>query len=963
MKTRILFLLILTCNLSQTASGYENFFNIEYGYRRYTLHNGLPDMKIQCLHQDKDGFIWLGMNWGLARFDGFDFSFYQPKEKKLIVRIDKNNSEKLSFRSSRYSYYLTPQDTLYTTKQSDTLYLNKYNSRSLPFPYMIYENKEETCKYLMHCENEQLKEVLRLPELNKIEYRKVFLDNRSDILYIPMSEGVCLYDLNSKQKRFLKGADIESFLWHSTVGMLAFGQNGIYKITNTGFEQLFKHDFDFNLTAMEYPDGSIVFFDYHNLYRYKGGNLEKLAELSMITDMLLDREENLWVATYSGLYNFFQFDFQNYKLKDSDVVMSVLEDNENNIYFATLEGNLICKTETSEQKISFPRYGADIFSFSSGAAKNDNIFYFPTPAGIYIKDGKYFFFAKIPHYPFRKVEVTKQGNILSTATFLGVYECDKSGQPVSFWPDDKFQQPVCHALFDTNGGLIVTGTTGLSKTQGDSIHLFSNSKTKDSYVACTGKNGDVWIGSGSHLNLFRNDSIITVHTFINDVIKSMLLTNENHLLLANMHGLYIFDINTYNSNNKIQLSYYGQNNGLTILDPQMYGLYPGNNGTVWLTASDGVVTFEPSKLIRKTTPPVLIIQDSKISTDNVNWMEAGTEKSFSYKYCNVLFSFIGLKYSAVENVRYSWRLKGFQEEWSKPSRAKEASFNNLPPGDYVFEVYTDAGTDDSRSEIQQVQFSIKPAFWQTVWFPVVLILFLMLLTTGIALYIQRRKNRRLLEQLETEKELNELRIKSIRLRSIPHFNANVLSAIEYYIMNFSKEEANRLLNIYSEFIGRTLREVDKASRTLEEELEYTELYLKLEKLRFVDKFDYKIDISPEINSQIQIPNMVLHTYCENAIKHGFAGSVSNGMIHISVVKKENSVEVCVEDNGIGREAALANKNTRSTKQGLSILNRQIEIYNTFNKQKIAQKVVDLYDENKAIGTCFTITVPNGFIYR
>jgi sensor histidine kinase YesM len=74
-----------------------------------------------------------------------------------------------------------------------------------------------------------------------------------------------------------------------------------------------------------------------------------------------------------------------------------------------------------------------------------------------------------------------------------------------------------------------------------------------------------------------------------------------------------------------------------------------------------------------------------------------------------------------------------------------------------------------------------------------------------------------MQRLFLEKQLNDLRIKSIRLKAIPHFNANVLSAIEFYIMNRSKEEANRLLGIYSNFTYQTLREVDKASRSLQDE--------------------------------------------------------------------------------------------------------------------------------------------------
>jgi LytS/YehU family sensor histidine kinase len=222
----------------------------------------------------------------------------------------------------------------------------------------------------------------------------------------------------------------------------------------------------------------------------------------------------------------------------------------------------------------------------------------------------------------------------------------------------------------------------------------------------------------------------------------------------------------------------------------------------------------------------------------------------------------------------------------------------------------------------------------------------------------------LFEKLETEKQLNDLRIRSIRLRAIPHFNANVLAAIEYYIMNLSKTEALRLLGIYSRFTFQTLREVDKASRSLDEELEYVKMYLELEKLRFVDKFDYKIEVEPTVDAEnVQLPNMILHTYCENAVKHGLSSKNGDGVLNIKITQSDNWVSVSVEDNGVGREAAARNKNIPSSKQGLDILSRQIEIYNRFNETKINQKVDDLFTDGQPSGTRFTVEVPYGFVYQ
>jgi hypothetical protein len=386
------------------------------------------------------------------------------------------------------------------------------------------------------------------------------------------------------------------------------------------------------------------------------------------------------------------------------------------------------------------------------------------------------------------------------------------------------------------------------------------------------------------------------------------------------------------------------------------------NGTVFIPTIEKAISFHPENLLDKLLPPNMYLQSFMNSANNIHWKTSDKDNSkLDYKHKNIRFGYIGLSYTAAENVRYHYRLRGFQNDWSEPVKEREVTFNNLPPSDYVFEIYADAGTDESRSEIRSLAFTVRPAFWQTEWFIAACVVFLMLVGAGVALYIQRRRNRALLEKLRAEKELNELRISSIRLKAIPHFNANVLAAIEYYIANRTKDEAMRLLGIYSEFTFKTLSEVDKAARPLSEELAYVKMYLDLEKIRFLYKFDFSVEVEDDVDKSVQLPNMILHTYCENAVKHGLMPLKSGGRLAIRVSQHGQTVHVSVEDNGVGR-ARAANNPLHSSKQGLSILNRQIEIYNRFNRDKIVQQIDDLSSIGEPSGTRFSVEIPSNFIY-
>jgi len=89
---------------------------------------------------------------------------------------------------------------------------------------------------------------------------------------------------------------------------------------------------------------------------------------------------------------------------------------------------------------------------------------------------------------------------------------------------------------------------------------------------------------------------------------------------------------------------------------------------------------------------------------------------------------------------------------------------------------------------------------------------------------------------------------------------------------------------------------------------------------------------------------------------------SGGLLTINVSQRDRIVFVNVEDNGIVRENAGKNPYIHSTKQGLSILDRQIEIYNNFNRMKINRQVDDLFESGKPSGTCFKVEIPLDFVY-
>jgi sensor histidine kinase YesM len=112
--------------------------------------------------------------------------------------------------------------------------------------------------------------------------------------------------------------------------------------------------------------------------------------------------------------------------------------------------------------------------------------------------------------------------------------------------------------------------------------------------------------------------------------------------------------------------------------------------------------------------------------------------------------------------------------------------------------------------------------------------------------------------------------------------------------------------------------------------------------------------------------MLLHTYCQNAIKHGISPKDGPGNVTIEINKKTiddlQCIVVKVSDDGIGRKAA-ATLSTDSTKKGLTILMDQVALHNQTNPHPIHQHVTDLTDaEGLPAGTCYEMQIPVGYKY-
>jgi LytS/YehU family sensor histidine kinase len=175
--------------------------------------------------------------------------------------------------------------------------------------------------------------------------------------------------------------------------------------------------------------------------------------------------------------------------------------------------------------------------------------------------------------------------------------------------------------------------------------------------------------------------------------------------------------------------------------------------------------------------------------------------------------------------------------------------------------------------------------------------------------------------------------------------------------------ANKFISGFSRLIRQTLDFSSKQEISLEQELDYLSNYLELEKTRLENAFGWSISVADSVKpSEYHIPPMILQPFVENSVRHGLRFRRDrNGQVTIRI-KKENNYLVCVlEDNGIGRKAALQFKSVNSIEyqsKGMSLTAERIAMLNKDNVDKITMQIEDLEDDHhKALGTRVTINFP------
>jgi sensor histidine kinase YesM len=210
-------------------------------------------------------------------------------------------------------------------------------------------------------------------------------------------------------------------------------------------------------------------------------------------------------------------------------------------------------------------------------------------------------------------------------------------------------------------------------------------------------------------------------------------------------------------------------------------------------------------------------------------------------------------------------------------------------------------------------------------------------------------------------QMMELEAKALRAQMNPHFVFNCLNSIKSLIQQDEKEKSVTYLTTFSKLIRNLFNSADKKEINLHDEIETCKLYLQLEAMRFDTKFSYLVNVGQNIDlKSVQVPALIVQPFIENAIWHGIVPRSSGGSISLNILRNKDTIEVMIDDDGIGREASSLNRSASGLthqSKGVSLTQSRLELNNLLQQRQAKLQIIDKKDENGvATGTTIIITL-------
>lgn len=911
-------LFILICNYILLANDNKSLLLT----KNYSINNGLLSNNVTSCIQDFEGYMWFCTDKGLSKFDGHSFQNYELKKDinvdgELIFGYRNESKKEVWFFSTKGEF------VKYFNHQFSTVTINLESQKKIFFLGNIWNidgakihNESTGSTYFL--ENKIfIHYIFELEKNTVVINNKLYKADKNNLLKLDKDFGEFDVNIPVHLSSFSNSMTIEKNQVKNAKNTLIYFSNKIVENINVP-----------NLDVRNYVNfKDYLFFAGMSgglvIYDLKTKEYHKYLDEYVCHNVYLDKDGNIWVLTRNnGIF------IINYNANIGNI------DNTNifgfahaifpNILTGDHKGNVYLIDSTN--KILFKHSYVQELNFDYVRAIN----------GLIFKSNYYF----ISDLGFSKLDANFNSQLIHNMALRYLTKDSSS------------------IYFSTNKYLY-------KYYEGYKEIIYAGNNIKQLYNF----NNKIQVIQNDTIYNLTNDKIV-YYKYVKDIVKAY---SKDELIIYQTISDIIFNY----KNKKIVFNFTKYNFNYQIKKVKIQ-----NDSTFWIATSNGFVilkyrnnNFEYTHFNIETGTSSNIINDIEIVNDkvffatengftinNIYEFEKGNKKKYFQIITNLKedttyviaynkqlkINLSTLYFHSFKNIKYEYYLEKKDNKESKVEKITTIEpsilFTNLQAGDYVLHIKAINSSDVYSNNEVKISIKVLPPFYQTWWF-YSLIGFIFLIIIGLIIYIYINK-------IKTDNNIMRLQTLSLQSQMNPHFIFNSLNSINSFIYNNNKNEANVYLSKISHLIRKSLDYSTIRSISLYDEINLLKNYLEIEKMRFGDKLNYTINISPEIETEeIEVPPFFTQIMAENAILHGVSKIDKIGQIDIEFKLVQNQLIYMVKDNGKGIEIK---DNKEHQSKGLKLLNQRIQIFNRNSIENVL--VTNQIENNEIVGAISTLTL-------
>ena len=389
---------------------------------------------------------------------------------------------------------------------------------------------------------------------------------------------------------------------------------------------------------------------------------------------------------------------------------------------------------------------------------------------------------------------------------------------------------------------------------------------------------------------------------------------------------------------------YGLANGLQSLEFNSASCLFSKQEELFFGGINGMNIIQPVQAKSQSIPRTP--QITKISVMNKSLITDSSHTELSQLTLQrnerlLSFEFVSPDHFKSNDINYSYKLDGVDEEWIDLGQRTSINFSHLGPGEYTFGVRANDKNGNISPENNKLKITVLPQFWQTWWFRILTFILL----AAIIFLFWYNSIKSIEKKHKFEEQISKLELSALRSQMNPHFIFNTLNSIKYHSIYKSRDETSEYIVEFSSLIRKILENSKHLEISLRQEIEIIELYVNLEKRRMKKEFQFDLNIDGKLNiDNYSISPMIIQPFIENAIWHGLMNKEGEKVLKLSFKKKEDGFICVVDDNGVGRQGGRRDNNKKNS-LGISITEDRMSKLNSINDTQNTIEIIDKVDKD------------------